>query len=129
MHKLTISRLKKIIAEEVSLLKEGEKEDQAAANKDWPADCEINGYKLVLTCPACPEQYDVFKQDGKKAGYLRLRHGTFRADAPCPGGHTVYSSLPKGQGMFDDNERKMELTNAVVAIQTWWETTQSNTRK
>ena len=31
MHKLTISRLKKIIAEEVSLLKEGEKEDQAAA--------------------------------------------------------------------------------------------------
>lgn len=31
MPKLTISRLRKIIAEEVSLLREGEKEDQAAA--------------------------------------------------------------------------------------------------
>ena len=104
-------------------------EAQDCANKKWPVDREINGYKLVCTCPACPEQYDVFAQDGKKAGYLRLRHGTFRADAPCCGGHTVYSSLPRGHGMFDDNEREMELTNAVVAIQDWWETTGNATRK
>jgi len=41
---------------------------------------EINGYKLVLTCGACPEQYDVFK-NGQQVGYLRLRHGFFSAES------------------------------------------------
>ena len=39
----------------------------------------INGYRLILTCGACPEQYDVFDGD-RQVGYLRLRHGHFRAD-------------------------------------------------
>jgi hypothetical protein len=100
-------------------------EMQNAANKKWPVDCEISGYKLVCTCRACPEQYDVFEQDGKKVGYLRLRHGTFRADAPSCGGDTVYSSMPRGDGIFDDDEREKELTNAVEAIQAWWKTHES----
>jgi hypothetical protein len=93
--------------------------------RDWPADTEIAGYKLVCTCPACPEQYDLFDQDGKKMGYLRLRHGWFRADAPCCGVDTVYESHPKGDGMFDDDEREPELTKAVEAIQAWWKTHES----
>jgi hypothetical protein len=88
----------------------------------WPSDCEIDGYKLVCTCAACPEQYDVFDTTGKKVGYLRLRHGDFRADAPVCGADTVYESQPKGDGVFDDDERVSELTNGVAAIQEWWST-------
>jgi hypothetical protein len=84
----------------------------------WPEDREIDGLKLVCTCSACPEQYDVF--DGERqVGYLRLRHGDFRADCPDCGGETVYESEPQGDGTFDDNERVTELTNAVKAIRKW----------
>lgn len=91
------------------------------ANTERPADREIDGYKLVLTSLACPEQYDVYMPDGQKAGYLRLRHGWFRADVPTCGGETVYESNPNGDGIFDDDERVPELTKAIAAIKTWWE--------
>jgi hypothetical protein len=48
----------------------------------------VNGCTLVLTCAACPEQYDVFFEDFQ-IGYLRLRHGSFRADYPECMGTTV----------------------------------------
>lgn len=92
---------------------------EAAQNSDWPADLEIAGYKLVCTCPACPEQYDVCDASGKQVGYLRLRHGYFRADAPACGNETVYESRPSGDAMFDDDERLPELTKAVAAIDAW----------
>lgn len=80
----------------------------------------IRGYRLVCTSTACPEQYDVVFPDGRTAGYLRLRHGSFRADVPYCGGDTVYSSYTKGDGVFEDDERLSELENAVAAIDTWW---------
>lgn len=89
-------------------------------NNDWPIDLEISGYKLVCTCPACPEQYDVFNSSGSKVGYLRLRHGWFRADAPTCGGETVYESHPKGDGIFDADERIPEITKALDAITAYW---------
>ncbi len=76
----------------------------------------IDGFKLELTSTACPEQYDVFDANGDQVGYLRLRHGFFRADVPDCGGHTVYETSTKGDGSFDDDERMTELTNAVRAI-------------
>jgi hypothetical protein len=75
----------------------------------------IQGYELVLTCTACPEQYDVFK-DGKKVGYLRLRHGIFRADVPDCGGKTVYTAATRGDGLFEDDEKEHHLNMAVSAI-------------
>jgi hypothetical protein len=99
--------------------------EEAQDKREWPQDLEINGYKLVLTCPACPEQYDVFDKEDRKMGYFRLRHGVFRADAPCCGGDTVYESQPAGDGMFNDDEREPELTKAVEAIQAWWKTHES----
>jgi len=87
-------------------------------NCDWPADIELNGYTLICTCPACPEQYDVFK-GGSQVGYLRLRHGHFRADCPCRG-ETVYESDTKGDGIFDDDERLPEITKALAAITDYW---------
>ncbi|HZH10603.1 MAG TPA: hypothetical protein VEZ24_09545 [Microvirga sp.] len=75
----------------------------------------INGYELLLTCGACPEQYDVLK-DGEQVGYLRLRHGYFRADYPDCGGETVYEAEPDGDGEFLDEERGHYLTEAVNAL-------------
>lgn len=85
-----------------------------------PTDRELAGYKLVCTCSACPEQYDVFNSNGEKVGYLRLRHGWFRADAPACGGTIVYESRPKGDGIFDEDERVPELTKALDAITKYW---------
>jgi hypothetical protein len=81
-----------------------------------PGDIEIDGHTLARTSWACPEQYDVFDPKGEKVGYLRLRHGRFRADVPDCGGETVYESHPKGHGVFYDEERMEELTKAVNAI-------------
>lgn len=73
---------------------------------------EDNGLKLELTCGACPEQYDVYKQ----VGYLRLRHGEFRVDFPDCGGETIYEAEPKGDGIFEGVERMKYLSEAMKAI-------------
>lgn len=78
---------------------------------------KINGYEL-RGGGACPEQYDVYK-DNKQVGYLRLRHGWFRADYPqiChSGGETIYQAWPKGDGAFENDEREYYLTEAINAI-------------
>lgn len=77
---------------------------------------EILGCKLVLTCQACPEQYDVFL-GGEEVGYLRLRHGAFRAWYPnFMSDEIVYSANPKGDGIFYPEERDHYLTEAVKAL-------------
>lgn len=75
----------------------------------------IDGYRLELTCGACPEQYDVYRGP-LQVGYLRLRHGEFRADVPDCGGETVYEAEPEGDGEFTDTERDGYLRAAVAAI-------------
>jgi hypothetical protein len=80
-----------------------------------PKDIYINGYLLKLTCTACPEQYDVYK-NGKKVGYLRLRHGGFTAEYPDCGGKLVYSGCPAGDGCFREDEREFYLKEAIKAI-------------
>ncbi len=74
--------------------------------------------RLVLTCVACPEQYDAFDGD-RHVGYLRLRHGHFRGEAPDCGGDLVYEARPEGDGAFMDGERDYYLRFAVDAIQRW----------
>lgn len=68
--------------------------------------------KLVQTCGACPEQYDAYL-DGKRVGYLRLRHGYFRVECY---GEIVFESYPKGDGCFDIDERERYLKHAKRAI-------------
>ena len=79
---------------------------------------QILGYTLKMTRCACPEQYNVFDSEGNQVGYLRLRHGGFRADYPDCGGDTVYrySFDDSWKGIFDDEEREQYLTEAVKAI-------------
>lgn len=71
--------------------------------------------ELIQTCGACPEQYDAFL-DGKEVGYLRLRHGYFRVDYPAWGGKTIYSTHPKGDGIFESDEREFHLHMAKQAL-------------
>jgi hypothetical protein len=74
----------------------------------------IKGFSLQMTCGACPEQYDVYLND-KKVAYFRLRYGNFTVDAPF-GGVRVYESNTKGDGIFEYEERDIELGNAIDAV-------------
>ncbi len=72
-------------------------------------------WALVCTCSACPEQYDVFdKQEQRQVGYLRLRHGYFRADYPDCGGNTVYSADTIGDGAFAGRAEYTEHVSAAL---------------
>lgn len=68
-----------------------------------------------MTCPACPEQYDV-RYNGIIVGYLRLRSGVFRAHYGGVGGPTVYESITDGDGAFTDKERPAHMKAALKAI-------------
>jgi len=98
-------------------------EDDYGDDEYYGRNYEIGDYILKCTCPACPEQYDVFTQTKpgviELVGYLRLRHGYFRADVPYCGGETVYTTNTRGDGIFDEDERIPELTNAIKAIDEW----------
>jgi hypothetical protein len=56
----------------------------------------IDGLRFVMTCIACPEQYDVFDSSGKQGGYVRSRYGEVRCDFPECGGKTIYEAFPEG---------------------------------
>lgn len=75
-----------------------------------------DGITLNMTCLGHPEQYDAVDENGRQVGYLRLRNGTFRVSVPDVGGKTVYMAEPKGDGMFDDEEREKYLQDAIAAI-------------
>lgn len=75
-----------------------------------------NEYTLIQTCGACPEQYDVVRE-GKQVGYLRLRHGSFRADCPdCMSETVLMTRDVKGDGIFESYERDFWLKEAITSI-------------
>lgn len=83
-------------------------------------DILIHGYKLILTCHGCPEQYDVYDQTGNQVAYLRLRHSKFTVVCPDVGGELVYSVVNTiGDGVFNDSERIFHLNEAVLNVQKW----------
>jgi len=78
-------------------------------------DFKIGNYNLVMTCSECPEQYDVFRGT-KQVGYLRLRHGGFRAEYPDCGQEEVYW-VETGYGDFEcDRDRAIHIIKAVIEI-------------
>ena len=81
---------------------------------------QILDYNLALTCPCCPEQYDVLDAEGKQSGYIRLRGGNFRVYYPDTGGELVFYHRfedDEWKGMFyNHEEREFFLTEAVKAI-------------
>lgn len=75
---------------------------------------KMNGVVLVLTCMACPEQYDAFIS-GDKVGYFRLRNGYFRVEH-LPSEETVYESDTRGDGVFGSEERFTHLSAGTKAL-------------
>lgn len=63
---------------------------------------------FVMTCEACPEQYDVYNVNDLEniVGYVRLRHGYLRADYPDCGGETIYEADIDGPGGTFNNEEE-----------------------
>jgi hypothetical protein len=72
----------------------------------------MDKYTTVETSGACPEQYDVFL-DERKVGRMRLRGGYFYAEV---GTETVFECHPKGDGMFDADERDHYMHEAIRRI-------------
>lgn len=71
----------------------------------------FKGLYFVLTCHACPEQYDVWDiEKDTQVGYVRLRWGRLRADTPDVGGRTVFYHEFEGghKGIFKDDEERTE---------------------
>lgn len=77
---------------------------------------DIQDINLVRTCRVCPEQYDAKDTDGNCIAYLRLRHGAFTVECPDIGGECVYYAEPRGDGVFEDDEREIHLNAAKQAI-------------
>lgn len=72
----------------------------------------LENIDLSKTCFACPEAYDVYYQ-GDYIGHLRLRHGCFTASRE---GRTLYEGFPKGDGIFEEEEREYYLTMGKIAL-------------
>lgn len=75
-------------------------------------------FYFLNTCAACPEQYDVYRENGELCGYVRLRWGVLRADYPNIDGETIYTKTYEDdfKGCFDnEEERNKELLNIAVA--------------
>ena len=66
---------------------------------------------FIQTCGACPEQYDAMIGD-TIVGYLRLRRGNFTVRCPDSSGDVVYSASPRGDGIFESDEREFYLDEA-----------------
>jgi hypothetical protein len=116
------SEFLQVLQRKQEIMNEERKTKKYGGHTPSDTDIVIDGYRLICTCPACPEQYDVFNnENGSLVGYLRLRHGTFRADCPDVGGETVYTANPVGDGIFEDHERMDYLHAAVTAIRAYWD--------
>lgn len=79
-----------------------------------------NGLVFEQTCFACPEQYDVYK-DNNLVGYVRLSWGFLRCDYPDVGRETVYEYCfgedVVYKGCFNsDEERNFHLTEISKAL-------------
>lgn len=74
----------------------------------------MNKVELKMTCEAHPEQYDAFI-DGKKIGYLRLRHGLFTVQYLSAEGELLFSADTKSGGVFG-GEREYYLNKAIKIL-------------
>lgn len=87
----------------------------------------LGPFTFVLTCPACPEQYDMYA-DGVVVGYVRLRSGALRAHTQTD--TTDLDSIDWASpfyvddhwardgdrltGCFDDDEQRLAALRAIV---------------
>lgn len=76
-------------------------------------------FYFVNTCYACPEQYDVYRDNGQICAYVRLRWGNLYAEYPSIDGEVIYNThfSDNFKGNFDnDSERDYYLKEISEAI-------------
>lgn len=80
---------------------------------------KIGNYEFYQTSSACPEQYNVFDEEGKRVAYVRLRWGSLYAQCPYVGGTTIYDvGIGTDDGCFRSNkERKHHLKEIANRIE------------
>jgi hypothetical protein len=73
--------------------------------------------RLQQTCPACPEQYDVYRGT-EKVGYIRLRWGQFSARLHNAAGEEVVSAYMGDEllGCFRSNEERQHYLAAACQV-------------
>ena len=74
---------------------------------------------FLNTCYACPEQYDVYIENGNQVAYVRLRWGNLSVSFPDVDGELIYeyNFEDNAKGIFDsDEERNRYLKEVSVAI-------------
>ncbi len=78
------------------------------------------GYELVMTSLACPEQYDMLNETGQTVGYFRLRGASYTVHAPECMGDLVFDHYwddDPWKGSFDtDEERREFLQKGIDAV-------------
>ncbi len=92
---------------------------------------QVRGYLFVMTCGACPEQYDIYRPanpgdladerhpDHTQVGYFRLRHGSLTVNCPGYAGQLVLDGSPRGDGVLTADERVRWLRFAAKAVERW----------
>lgn len=89
---------------------------------------KIGPYSFMQTCMVCPEQYDVFDEDGNQVAYVRLRHGYLSATCPDVEGVPVwFADLGDEAGCFrSDKERAYYLDRIAREIRYHYEREKTN---
>lgn len=81
-------------------------------------------FTWIRTCLACPEQYDVYLNEGPAVAYVRLRYGYLSVN-PCVNGQIdwdteIYSHQFEDEwsGCFDDDDERSkyqkEIEKAII---------------
>jgi len=65
-------------------------------------------FYFLNTCFACPEQYEVYRDNGFKCCYIRLRWGSLFAEFPDIDGDIIYhyEFEDSFKGTFDNEEER-----------------------
>ena len=79
---------------------------------------KLGRYEFKQTCSACPEQYDVFNEEGAQVAYVRLRWGSLYAECPDVGGTEIYyTGVGNDAGCFrSEDERRRHLRKIAKRI-------------
>lgn len=90
---------------------------------DHEPDFIFNDFRFMLTCSACPEQYDVLYKslDGElyQVGYVRLRMGKLSCAFPDVGGEIIYQYIYENEkflGRFLDERDRITHLEAIAKI-------------
>lgn len=80
----------------------------------------IDEYELIMTCPACPEQYDVLECGRGQVGYIRIRWGQFWLYYPDEEGRLIFQAdISAGnnlRGQLTSGQRGVLLPKAIAAL-------------